>query len=232
MIIYQQQKKGSSFRITGRGACITGRGACVSKAHIKDSMYVKRKFQSFCPIGEACRISDLSKFVERNRFPLLHERSVKSFRKVEKWLKLAMRLFPKSERIFHMKVSCQYGFVIDNNNESDLFKWQWLTNFGWSALVFFCKSWKIIVFLRLVAKVVNDTAERAIRPMTKHNSNFWTKNEKVLQQNLQVQIYRFLLLFTNKLFPIHFLRWLKTSPGPQKTTLPAAWFLFSQIINN
>jgi hypothetical protein len=39
-----------------------------------------------------------------------------------KWLKLAMRFFPKSERIFYMKVSCQYGFVIDNNNESDLFK--------------------------------------------------------------------------------------------------------------
>jgi hypothetical protein len=44
-----------------------------------------------------------------------------------------MRFFPKSERIFHMKLSCQYGFVIDNNNESDLFKWKWLTNFGYSA---------------------------------------------------------------------------------------------------
>jgi hypothetical protein len=46
-----------------------------------------------------------------------------------------MRFFPKSERIFHTKVSCQYGFVIDIN-ESDLFKCQWLTNFKFKSRFF------------------------------------------------------------------------------------------------
>jgi hypothetical protein len=76
-------------------------------------------------------------------------------------------------------------------------------------------------------KVVNDTAERAIDLMTKHNSNCRMTSEKVLQQNLQVQIYRF-LLFTNKLFPIYFLRWLNIivnkswNPDHKKITLATA----------
>jgi hypothetical protein len=48
-----------------------------------------------------------------------HERSVKSLCKV---VKVGYAFFPQSERIFYTKVSCQYGFVIDNNNDSDLFK--------------------------------------------------------------------------------------------------------------
>jgi hypothetical protein len=52
-------------------------------------------------------------------------------------------------------------------------------------------------------KVVNDTVEPAIGLMTKHNSNCRTKNEKVLQQNLQVQI-------SNPLWPM--LLVLKSTP--------------------
>jgi hypothetical protein len=71
-------------------------------------------------------------------------------------------------------------------------------------------------------KVVNDTSERAIGLMKKHNSNYRTKNEKVLQQNLQVQIYRF-LVFTNKLFPIYFLRWLNIIVTKSRATKKQYW---------
>jgi hypothetical protein len=71
-------------------------------------------------------------------------------------------------------------------------------------------------------KVVNDTVEPAIGLMTKHNSNCRTKNEKVLQQNLQVEIDRF-LLFTNKLFPIYFLSWLNIIENKSRTTKKQHW---------
>jgi hypothetical protein len=86
-------------------------------------MYLKR-ITKFLPDQWGLKTSPASQSSLNEIVFRSHERSVKSLRSgfFKNWLKLAMRFFTKSERFFHMKVSCQYGFMIEDINESDLYK--------------------------------------------------------------------------------------------------------------
>jgi hypothetical protein len=74
----------------------------ISKAYIKDVVYLKRNTK-FQPGRWGLKTSPASQSSLNETVFRSHERSVKSLRKVDffkKWLKLAMRFFPKSEKKF------------------------------------------------------------------------------------------------------------------------------------
>jgi hypothetical protein len=78
---------------------------CVSKAYIKDLMYLKRNTKFLLDQWGLSPASQSS----------LNEIGFTSQSGFFKTCKVGYAFF-------HVKVSCQYGFVIDNKKESDLFK--------------------------------------------------------------------------------------------------------------